>query len=73
MAMSGSGLSSEIRSAIAALADPKDHNAIWDAIGAAIINHIKNNASVAVTVTSVTGVTTGTGVSGAGSGTGTIS
>lgn len=42
-----------------------------DALCAAIVDHIQNNAVVAgpVVVTSVAGVTPGTGVSGAGAGT----
>ena len=45
----------------------------WTIIATEIINHITTNAQVTVTVTSVSGVTTGPGVSGPGAGTGLIS
>lgn len=47
--------------------------ALADALGPTIVSYIQANASVAVTVTSVTGVTTGVGISGPGVGTGVIS
>lgn len=73
MSMLGSGLATAVKSAIAAIPNPKDHDAVWNAIGDAIVNYIIANAHVTVAVTSVSGVTTGAGVSGAGTGTGTIS
>ncbi len=52
-------------------AGPAQRQAIWRAIGAAIVTHVKG-ATVTVTVTSVSGVTPGPGVSGPGTGSGTI-
>jgi len=52
-------------------AGPAQRQAIWRAIGAAIVTHVKG-ATVTVTVTSVSGVTVGPGVSGPGTGSGTI-
>jgi hypothetical protein len=45
---------------------------IAEAIAAGILDEIKTNGTVSVTVTSVSGVTTGPGVSGPGVGQGTI-
>jgi len=45
---------------------------VWTAIAEAIVEHITTAGVVAVTITSVSGVTTGGGVSGPGTGTGTI-
>lgn len=66
--MTGAGLASQVKSAIQAI-DPEDRDfdAVWNAIGDAIITFIQANATV--TVTSVSGVTTGAGVSGPGTGT----
>lgn len=68
MAMVGSGLAAAVKAAVAAIPEAnRDHDAVWDAVGDAIINYIKANAQVIVT--SVSGVTTGAGVSGPGTGT----
>ena len=67
MALTGSGLASAVKSAIGTIPeDSRDHDAVWDAVGTAIINYIKANA--VVNVVSVSGVTTGAGVSGPGTG-----
>lgn len=47
--------------------------AIADALGPTIVSYIQANATVVVTVASVTGVTTGPSISGPGTGTGVIS
>lgn len=75
MAMTGSAMSSAVRAAIAGLtAEQKtDHTIMWDTICEAIVTYIQTNAVVAVTVESVSGVTTGIGVSGPGVGTGAVS
>jgi len=75
MAMSGNVLKAAILGAINGLSevDKRDGDKVWTEICNEIVDHIKNNAIVAVTVTSVSGVTTGSGVSGSGTGTGTIS
>lgn len=77
MAMDGDTLGQAIKAAIDSVTDKTDRNALFEAMGNAIVNHITANASVNtnVTVASVGGVTTGSGVSGpgTGSGTGTIS
>lgn len=52
-------------------AGPAQRQAIWRAIGAAIVTHVQG-ATVTVTVTSVSGVAPGPGVSGPGTGSGTI-
>jgi hypothetical protein len=76
MAMSGSQLFSEVRSAIegvtGATMEDATSQALWLAICNAIIAHIQSNAEVAtsVTVTSVSGVTSGTSTSGPGTGSG---
>lgn len=68
MAMTGSGLASAVKSAIQGIDEgDRDFDAVWTAIGDAIINYIKTNA--VVNVTSVAGVTAGGGVSGPGTGT----
>lgn len=68
MPMTGPGLATAVKNAIAAIPqDERTHDAIWDAIGAAIVSFIQANA--VVTVASVSGVTTGPGVSGPGTGT----
>lgn len=67
MAMNGDTLGASLKSAIDALPDKTDRNAIWKAIGDTIVAHIQAHATV--TVTSVSGVTAGSGVSGAGTGT----
>ena len=78
MAMNGVVLGQQMLAAIdqAVAASPSasqaQRQAIWIAIGNAIVSHIQLNAQVAVAVTSVSGVTTGLAVSGPGTGTGTI-
>lgn len=69
MAMNGDVLGLAIKAAVqaAAAADPSDRDAMFKAMGNAIVEHIRTYAQV--TVTSVTGVTTGAGVSGPGAGT----
>lgn len=73
MALSAAALSSAMKSALDAafggLAAEEDGNRakLCDAIAGAVVDHIKANA--VVSVTSVSGVTTGGGVSGPGSGT----
>ncbi len=68
MAMVGSALSTVIKAAIASIPEnERSHDAIWDAIGDALVTFIQTNATVAVI--SVSGVTTGIGVSGPGAGT----
>lgn len=67
MAMNGDTLGAAIKSAIDALADKTDRTALFKAMGDAIVQHIQANATV--TVTSVSGVTTGSGTSGPGTGT----
>ncbi len=75
MAMNGDTLGLAIKAAVqaAAAADPTDRDAMFKAMGNAIVHHIQTFGTVAVAVASVTGVTTGVGVSGAGTGTGSIS
>lgn len=75
MAMNGDMLGLAIKTAVhaAAAANPGDADAMFKAMGNAIVAHIEANAVVAVTVTSVSGVTAGAGVSGPGTGTGAIS
>jgi len=53
--------------------DPAGYSdAVYQAMAGAIIFHVQTYGVVAVTVASVTGVTTGINVSGPGTGTGTI-
>lgn len=73
MAMNGNVLGDAIKAAIDAVGDKTDRQAIFRALGDAIVTHITANASVAVTVASVSGVTVGAGTSGPGSGSGTVS
>jgi hypothetical protein len=74
MAMNGGVLGAAIKAAVqdAAESDPTDRDAMFAALGDAIVAHIQAFGSVTVAVTSVSGVTAGAGVSGPGSGTGTI-
>lgn len=65
--MNGDILGLAIKTAIFAVADKTDSEAIYKAMANAIVNHIKDNAVIAVE--SVSGVTTGSGISGSGSGT----
>ena len=77
MALSGTVLGdlimANIDAAVAAHheSNPTQRQAIFRAMGEAIVTHILT-AQVIVTVTSVSGVTTGIGVSGPGAGTGTL-
>jgi hypothetical protein len=73
MAMNGDVLGDAIKAAVDAVGDKTDRQALFRAIGAAIVTHITTQAAVTVTVTSVSGVTVGAGVSGPGAGTGTVS
>lgn len=73
MAMNGNVLGDAIKAAIDAVGDKTDRQAIFRALGDAIVTHITANASVTVTVASVSGVTVGAGTSGPGSGSGTVS
>lgn len=73
MPMVGTALATAIKAAIAGVPDPKTYDAVWNTVAAAIVSYIQTNATVAVTVTSVSGVTAGVAVSGAGTGTGIIS
>lgn len=79
MALDGTILGTEIKSAIDDLTDEDkaNRNKLFEEMGKAIVAHIQTNGQITtnVTVTSVSGVTTGGGVSGpgTGSGTGTIS
>lgn len=65
--MNGDVLGAALKAAVDAVADKTDRDALFKAMGDAIVLHIQTNA--AVTVTSVSGVTIGTGVSGPGAGT----
>lgn len=67
MALSGALLGAAIKSAVDAVADKTDRDDLFEAMGNAIVAHIRDNAQVVVT--SVSGVTTGVGVSGPGTGT----
>lgn len=75
MALSGDILGQLIKANIdaQALVDPTDRDALFKAMGNAIVSHITANAQVisTVTVVSVGGVTPGPGTSGSGAGTGT--
>jgi len=75
MAMNGDALGLAIKTAVqaAAASNPSDTDAMFKAMGNAIVDHIHSFAAVTVTVTSVTGVTAGAAASGPGTGTGTIS
>ena len=68
MPMVGSGLAAAVKAAVAAIPEAdRDHDAVWNAIGDAIVTYIQANANVVVA--SVSGETTGGGVSGPGTGT----
>lgn len=68
MPLLGSGLASAVKTAVAAIPqDERTHDAVWNAIGDAIVTYITTNA--VVVVASVSGVTTGGGTSGPGTGT----
>jgi hypothetical protein len=79
MAMIGSALGDAMKAKvdayIATLTDTSDLNrdTLFQEMGKAIVEYITANAVIStnVTVTSVTGVTTGPGVSGPGTGAGT--
>ena len=70
----GDAMLAAIDAAVAATpsAGTAQRQAIWRAVGTAIVAHITTQATVAVTGASVAGVTPGAGVSGPGAGTGTI-
>ncbi len=78
MALNGNQLGDAILSAITAAvqttpaASAQQREAIWRAVGSAIVAHIQTNATVTVNVASVSGVTPGGGASGPGTGTGTV-
>lgn len=78
MAMNGDILGQQIIAAIDGelasqpTANAVQREAIWKAVGRAIVLHIQTSGAVTVTVASVSGVTVGPGVSGPGAGTGTI-
>lgn len=69
MALNGDTLGDAMKAAVDALSDEDkaDRVEVFRAMGAAIVAHIQ--AAAVVTVTSVSGVTTGGGVSGPGAGT----
>ncbi len=71
MAMNGDLLGLAMKAAIDGVGDKTDRNALFKALGGAIVAHIEANAVVSgpVTVTSVSGVTAGPGASGPGTGT----
>ncbi len=78
MALVGTGnaLGDAMKAAIDGVGDKDDREAVFQAMGTAIIAHFLSNGMAAVTITaqpvvvaSVTGVTTGPGVSGPGTGT----
>lgn len=70
----GDAILAAIDSAVAShqAADATQRQAIWRAVGTAIVTHITTQATVTVAVASVGGVTPGVGASGPGAGTGTI-
>lgn len=72
MAMNATVLGAALKSAIDGVSDKTDRNALFEAMAQAIISHITSNATITVTVASVSGVTPGVGVSGTGAGTATI-
>lgn len=72
MTMTGAGLYSAVAAALGTAQDAAMQQAALKPICDAIVAYIKSNATVTVTVTSVSGVTTGTGVSGPGTGTAVI-
>lgn len=68
MPMTGAGLAAAVKAAVASIPEAdRDHDAVWNAVGDAIVTFIQSNA--VVTIASVSGVTTGPGVSGPGVGT----
>jgi len=73
MALNGNTLGDAMLAAIDAVGDKTNRQALFRALGAAIVTHIQTQGTVTVTVTSVSGVTVGAGVSGPGAGSGTIS
>jgi hypothetical protein len=78
MALNGTVLGDLMRAAVDAAvastpaAGTAQRQAVFRALGDAIVAHITSAATVTVTVASVSGVTVGAGVSGPGAGTGTI-
>ena len=72
MAMTGPNLATALKNAIGAIAaDQRSFDAVWNAIGAALVTYITTNATVTVTGTA-TGVTAGA-ASAPVAGTGTVS
>lgn len=67
MAMNGDTLGAAMKAAVDAVSDKTDRDALFKAIGGAIVAHIQGNAQV--NVTSVSGVTAGSAASGPGTGT----
>ena len=67
MPLNGDILGALIKSSIDGVADKTDRDAIFKAMGAAIVSHIQTAGTVVVV--SVAGVTPGPGVSGPGTGT----
>ncbi len=60
MPMTGPNLATAVKNAISAI-DPEDRNfdAVWNAVGSAIVAYITTNALVTLTVATATGVTAG--------------
>lgn len=55
MPMTGPGLATFVKNAIAAIPeDSRDHDAVWNAIGDAIVTYIQTNAVVTGTAATVT-------------------
>lgn len=70
MAMTGAGLAAAVKAAVASIPEgERDHDAVWNAIGDAIVTFIKTNAQVAVTGTATGAVGGGAGVPVVGTGT----
>jgi len=76
MALNGDVLGDAIRAAVETAvathrtAGDTQREAIWRAVGNAIVHHLTSFAVLTVTVPSVAGVTPGGGISGPGAGTG---
>jgi len=76
MALTAAGLKAamltQMTAQLGAAEDATKRDKLVTAISTAVIDYIKANGAIVVTVTSVAGVTAGPGVSGPGTGTGTI-
>lgn len=60
MPMTGANLAAAVKNEIAAIpADARTHDAVWNAIGSAIVAYITANALVTITTATATGVTAG--------------